>query len=286
MRALSLLVTILFSFVFLIQWQVDKAYCSPNDGSLQYIEYQLTKSRGDVEEIVSTGAVLCTSPIDLGQDGDGALTQVALNFPGLNISTFSLISSANLTFTALGSSNDTIEGGSILTNFSICGEFVDNSLSFICATPYPSYQITSRTSRTSFIVWSNVQQWNNKHKYTTPNLASVVQAIVNIPTWRPGNAITFFIKGYGRRVAHSFNSNTELAPMLSVLFSLPPPTGIPNRPATDLSPASSIQYQNFERPTLSIKVTLILVTLLAMFSVLGTAFLLWQILTWKKNLST
>lgn len=52
----------------------------------------------------------------------------------------------------------------------------------------------------------------------TPNLARLVQAIVNRPNWKPGNAMVFLIKGKGTREAESADDEAAKAPLLTVQF--------------------------------------------------------------------
>ena len=53
----------------------------------------------------------------------------------------------------------------------------------------------------------------------TPNLAPVVQEVVNRPGWAPGNALMVIFTGSGRRTAESFEGGAP--PVLRVTFLVP-----------------------------------------------------------------
>jgi hypothetical protein len=53
----------------------------------------------------------------------------------------------------------------------------------------------------------------------TPNLAAVIQEVVSLPGWAPGNALTVIITGSGRRAAESFEGGAPA--VLSVQYAAP-----------------------------------------------------------------
>ena len=53
----------------------------------------------------------------------------------------------------------------------------------------------------------------------TPDLKTVVQEIVDRPSWVPGNAMAFLIQGSGKRVTRSFEGQSGSAPLLHVEYS-------------------------------------------------------------------
>ncbi|MCI0554706.1 MAG: hypothetical protein L0287_27480, partial [Anaerolineae bacterium] len=55
----------------------------------------------------------------------------------------------------------------------------------------------------------------------TPNLASVIQEVVNRPGWASGNAIAVIITGTGKRIAESYEGYSWGAPYLHVRYTLP-----------------------------------------------------------------
>jgi len=54
---------------------------------------------------------------------------------------------------------------------------------------------------------------NNGAAQRTPELASVVQEIVNGAGWTSGNALALIVTGTGERVAESYDGSAEKAPV-------------------------------------------------------------------------
>ncbi|MFB3070625.1 MAG: hypothetical protein ACE1ZK_01025, partial [Nitrospirales bacterium] len=52
----------------------------------------------------------------------------------------------------------------------------------------------------------------------TPNLAAIMQELVNRSGWVSGNAVALLITGTGKRVAESHNGNSSAAPVLHVEY--------------------------------------------------------------------
>ncbi len=50
----------------------------------------------------------------------------------------------------------------------------------------------------------------------TPDVASIIQEIVNRPGWSSGNSLVIIITGTGERVAESYNGDSSGAPLLHV----------------------------------------------------------------------
>ena len=68
---------------------------------------------------------------------------------------------------------------------------------------------------------------------TTPDLASLIQTIVDKPTWQKGNALLFVISGEGRRTAESFNGAPKGAPRLHIDYDTTDPQTPPKEENTD-----------------------------------------------------
>ena len=79
------------------------------------------------------------------------------------------------------------------------------------------FDITSRARTSAEIAWSP-PPWANVgdagEQQRTPNLAAVVQEIVDRDDWRAGNAIAIMIAGAGKRVAESYNGDPDAAPVI------------------------------------------------------------------------
>jgi hypothetical protein len=90
------------------------------------------------------------------------------------------------------------------TNVDILGELASNSAQFTAT----AFDISSRAKTTSSVAWNNIPLWSNPPGDTgdcdancpagpdqrSPNIASIIQEIVNQPSWTPGNALSILIR--------------------------------------------------------------------------------------------
>jgi hypothetical protein len=97
------------------------------------------------------------------------------------------------------------------------GENVDDAEGFIAA----SGNISSRSRTLAAVPWSPVP-WTIVGEagpdQRTPNIASVIQEIVNRPGWASGNSLVVIITGTGERTAESYNGDSAGAPLLHVEY--------------------------------------------------------------------
>ena len=61
--------------------------------------------------------------------------------------------------------------------------------------------------------------------HQSPNLAPIVQEIVERSGWNSGNPIVFLISGSGTRTAESYNGEPAAAPLLHIEYTTSPPPG-------------------------------------------------------------
>jgi hypothetical protein len=57
----------------------------------------------------------------------------------------------------------------------------------------------------------------------TPDLAALLQEIVDRPGWAPGNALALLVTGTGTRTAESFDGLASAAPLLRVEYRIEAP---------------------------------------------------------------
>jgi hypothetical protein len=55
----------------------------------------------------------------------------------------------------------------------------------------------------------------------TPDLAGVVQEIVDRPGWANGNSLAVIVTGTGRRTAEAFDGSRSAAPLLHIEYGTP-----------------------------------------------------------------
>ncbi len=63
------------------------------------------------------------------------------------------------------------------------------------------YDISNR-SKTIGIPWNDIEDWDDDKYYNTPNLKSIIQTVINRPSW-DRSSLTFIIDGSGERRAES-----------------------------------------------------------------------------------
>ena len=77
-------------------------------------------------------------------------------------------------------------------------------------------------ARTSAVVSWAPQPWTTRGEagsdQQTPDIAVVIQEIVNRPNWSSGNSLTIIITGTGKRVVGSYNGDQAGAPLLHVEY--------------------------------------------------------------------
>ena len=155
-----------------------------------------------------------SSDLEIGNE-NGILQWVGLRFQNIAIPPGAVINSASIRFTA----NETDVGVLVLP---ILGEDSSNPEAFSDLTP-----LTGRPLTDAFTTW-NIDPWfpgDSGVNTTTPNLAPIVQEIVDRADWTSGNPIVFLIQNdpldTSERIAVSFVGNPHQAAELTVDFTLP-----------------------------------------------------------------
>ena len=117
------------------------------------------------------------------------------------------------------------ESDSTTTNLTIEGEAADAAGTFTGAN-----DDVSGRSRTSAAVARSPPAWTTVGAagpdQQTPDLAAIVQEIVDEPGWASGNPLVLILTGTGERTAESYNGSATGAPLLHLEYSTVP---IPNR---------------------------------------------------------
>jgi hypothetical protein len=179
-------------------------------GSTIIFEKRVTASSDDAEQYISTGAVTLTSS-DLEMTLESSTQAVGMRFTGVTIPKGAPIVNAWVQFTV-------DQTGSTATSLSIQGEAADNPGTFTTV----ANNITSRTPTVASVnnwapaPWTVVGQAGPAQQ--TPNLAAVIQELVNRTGWVSGNALVLRVTGTGKRVAGAFNSSAAVAPLLHVEY--------------------------------------------------------------------
>jgi hypothetical protein len=147
----------------------------------------------DVEE-TSTGSLLFASG-DLALGVDGSPQTVGLRFPGVAIPPDHVVTAAWLQFRA-------DETSSAATALTIEGEAAADAAAFVRT----AGSLSARPRTAAAVAWApgawTVGQAGPGQR--TPDLAPVLQEIVDGPGWASGNALVLIVTGSGRRAADSF----------------------------------------------------------------------------------
>jgi hypothetical protein len=176
------------------------------------LEVRVIASTDDAEERVSGSVKLSSSDLELVYDRAGN-QMVGMRFNGLTIPSEANIARAYIQFQV----DDTIPADP--TDLTIQGEDADNALTFTTATN----NISSRPRTTTGVSWSPIA-WTTVGEagpdQQTPNIASVVQEIVNRPGWVSGNSLVVIITGTGERTAEAYDGKPAAAPLLHVEYTV------------------------------------------------------------------
>jgi len=169
------------------------------------LETQVATSSDDAEE-KNSGRMKLTSA-DLELQGD---QMVGLRFTGLSIPQGATIANAYVQFQA-----DEVHAES--TSLTIEGEDVDDATTFSSI----NENISSRPRTFASVSWSPVP-WTTVgaagSDQRTPNLATIVQEIVDRPGWSSDQSMVLIVTGSGRRVPESYNGGQNGAPRLQVEY--------------------------------------------------------------------
>jgi len=178
--------------------------------SVSFLDVPVAVSSDDAEQLASTNGIrLANADLDLMIDAGGSNNvAVGLRFAGLGIPQGAAITHAYVQFEANTPS-------SVATALTLKGQAADNAPTFASQ----NSNITLRPTTTALATWSP-DSWlllgESSLRQRTPNLAGVVQEVVDRPGWASSNAVVLVITGSGQRSAEAWDSNPAAAPLLHV----------------------------------------------------------------------
>ena len=166
-------------------------------------KYFIMDAVDDGEEDIDDGYnSLGSSDLDMGVDGSDTVI-TGLRFSNILVAPGETVSSASIQFTSDGSSSDTV-------SLKIEGEKIADSPFFTESDSIFAY----RTMTTANVSWSP-PDWaadTAGAEQKTPDLATIVQEIIDLPGWASGNHMTFFISlidGEAKRPAFSKTAQND-----------------------------------------------------------------------------
>jgi hypothetical protein len=195
------------------------------NGSDQFINGAITGTNGKYEfsvpyNIVGVNKRVATSSDDAEEDpGNGSDDlgsddldfkdrHIGVRFQTLGIPQGAKILEARVYFTS--KSNKTGASGVFY------GHNVDNSPTFAAS----NYTITGR-AKTTGITW-NPGSWSTDQEYSSPDLKTIAQAIVNRSGWTTASSMSFMwiMSAAGSNEAHSFDKDPNKAPRLYISYTI------------------------------------------------------------------
>jgi len=193
-------------------------------------QVRIAASLDDVEE-ESTGSIGTTST-DL-DFSDGRV--IGMRFPNLAVPQGTTVTRAYVQF-------QVDEANSGPTVLELRAQASNNAPPFTTT----RYDVSSRPTTSASVTWP-VAPWTVIGEagplQQTPELASIVQEVVNRPGWAAGNALVMAITGTGLRVAESFNGVPGSAPLLVVDYDSggPPPPPVNQAPSVGAGAPQTIR---------------------------------------------
>jgi len=192
------------------------------DPTVSSLDVRVAAGSDDAEENTVTSVWLTSTDLDMVVDSGGQQMNqaVGMRFTGVSIPPGATIVNAFVQF-------QVDEVNSEPTQLIIQGEAADTAATFVGV----KRNISSRPRTTTAVTWLPAP-WTKEGEaglaQQTPDIASVLQEIVNRPGWASNNALAIIITGNGIRVAEAFEGIPTEAPLLHVDYrTMPPPTDTP-----------------------------------------------------------
>ncbi len=166
----------------------------------------ISHASDDAEEDENGSVSLGSSDLELVDDGGSQW--VGMRFNNIKLDPGSVVRSAYIQFTCDEVSSDK-------TSLIITAQDSGNAQRFSSS----SHDLSSRTRTAKEVgwipaAWSKVGAASEDQR--SPNLASLVQSVIDRPDWKSGNSLALLINGVGKRVAASFKGGAGKAPRLVI----------------------------------------------------------------------
>lgn len=197
-----------------------------NSGGLITTSSAINSTNDDTEEdmrgLLKYVGTINSTDLELGYEdetggtsGSAGQNRVGLRFTGLQIPPKSAISSSYIQFTV--DENGTTESPILR----VVGELTGSSVAFA----ETANNLLNRNKTNTSVSWTDIPSWSGfigsaGVDQRTPNLAPIIQEIVNQDTYTSSSAITVFIESLGtgtaKRTAEAFDGTA--APVLNVTY--------------------------------------------------------------------
>ncbi|HLO31533.1 MAG TPA: SBBP repeat-containing protein, partial [Anaerolineales bacterium] len=177
-----------------------------------HLDLAVAAGSDDAEQSASGSVSLTSSDLELVRDSNNQT--VGVRFTGVSVPQGATIVNASLQFAV-------DETTSEATSLTIQAEASDNAATFAAT----SNNISGRPRTSASATWTPAA-WNTVDQagpdQRTPDLATVIQEVVNRSGWTAGNAMAIILTGTGKRVAKSYEEDALAgAPYLHIEYTLP-----------------------------------------------------------------
>ena len=175
------------------------------------LERRIAAGPDDAEERASGAIDMVSSDLELMIDGS-TQRAVGLRFTPLAIPRGVNVTRAYLVLKAAGLQSEP-------TTLTILGQAIDDAPAFTSTAGSLSARMTAQAATTARVTWADIPPWTTLGAlHETPDLAGVVQEIVNRPGWQSGNALVILINGSGHRTAETYDHTPAGAALLHVEY--------------------------------------------------------------------
>jgi uncharacterized protein YjiK len=186
----------------------DELIVTVIDPSVGSVDIRVAASSDDAEESSSGSMDLTSSDLELVFDGSDQT--VGMRFNGVGVPQGAFITNAYLQFKV-------DEVNEEPTNLTIAGQASDNASTFTAS----DGNVYSRPRTVAEVSWTP-EPWATRGEarqdQQTPDIASIIQEIVDQPGWTSGNSLVIIITGSGERTAESYDGDMAGAPLLHVEY--------------------------------------------------------------------
>ena len=178
-------------------------------GCVKATETSQTALSGDDAEQFGSSVDIIDNDLDIGFDSEQASDQtIGLRFQEIDIPNAATILSAEIAFTSKGTSTGT-------ASFTIKGVDEDSVTQF----SNTADDITDRTKTSASVAWAP-EDWNTASaNFTTDDITSIIQEIVDRAGWVSGNSMGFIIETTtGTRIAETADGDSSKSPQLNIVY--------------------------------------------------------------------
>ena len=192
-RTLPAFLVLAVWFVFAAGWiiGVDEVYADT-------VAVRVSADNDDAEESASGSMDLTSSDLELIRESSNQ--QVGVRFQNIAIEQGAIINSAYIEF-ACDEAWPTET-----TSLTFYGQAHNNAVAF----SNNSHDISHRVKTSASVAWTITDQWDTVHElHQTPDLAPIIQEIVDRSGWQSGNSLVIIVTGSGKRVAESYRGGGD-----------------------------------------------------------------------------